>query len=402
MSIAAAMPEAACDPAAISSPVSQILVKVAARCNIDCTYCYWFRDAEVYRKPKLMSAEVTDQLLKRLEEHIVAHGLDEFLVILHGGEPLLWGIPNFRRFATACEAITARTGCDISIAATTNGILINEAWLDCFADHQIIVALSIDGPAHIHDLNRLNFQGKGTHAAVMKAVRLLQSRGIPVNALSVCNPAFPARDYVDFFAEAGITRYDIMFPDATLDDQPVSVAPFYRELFDLWLEANRSEANVEIRTVVDMVMGLVGGDSMSEGFGNQPTELCTVMTDGNVEVHDVLRIAGDGSTATGFNLFDNALEDIKAEPRWRAARAASMELSETCRQCRFVSVCGGGYLPHRHSKANGYANPSAYCADLYATFEYMQAELERQIYVRQPTGERIEMDEALTLVDKAA
>ena len=25
-----------------------LLVKLASRCNINCTYCYWFRDAEVF------------------------------------------------------------------------------------------------------------------------------------------------------------------------------------------------------------------------------------------------------------------------------------------------------------------------------------------------------------------
>jgi len=39
-------------------PITQLLVKVATRCNIDCSYCYWFRDATVYDKPKLMSSRV--------------------------------------------------------------------------------------------------------------------------------------------------------------------------------------------------------------------------------------------------------------------------------------------------------------------------------------------------------
>src|SRR5438552_18572161 len=92
-----------------SQPISQLLVKVASRCNIDCSYCYWFRDAAVYDKPKLMSDEVLQQLLRRIEEHIVAYGFAEFPIILHGGEPLLWGVENFRRFAEACEAISTRT-----------------------------------------------------------------------------------------------------------------------------------------------------------------------------------------------------------------------------------------------------------------------------------------------------
>ena len=124
-------------------PISQLLVKVASRCNIDCDYCYWFRDAAVYNKPKLMSAEVLQQLLQRIEEHIVAHSLIDLPIILHGGEPLLWGVENFRRIAEACEAISARTECDIPIAVTTNGVLIDDEWLDCFESHNISVAISM-------------------------------------------------------------------------------------------------------------------------------------------------------------------------------------------------------------------------------------------------------------------
>src|ERR1700741_342248 len=109
-------------------PISQLLVKGASRCNIDCSYCYWFRDPAVYAKPKLMSTEVLDQLLRRVEEHIVKHELVEFPIILHGGEPLLWGVENFQRIAQGCAAISTRTQCDIPIGVTTNGVLIDEAW----------------------------------------------------------------------------------------------------------------------------------------------------------------------------------------------------------------------------------------------------------------------------------
>jgi hypothetical protein len=51
--------------------------------------------------------------------------------------------------------------------------------------------------------------------------------------------------------------------------------------------------------------------------------------------------------------------------------------------------CGGGYLPHRFSKANGYANPSVYCDDLYATFEHIESTLAQQVCLRRPDGERV-------------
>ena len=377
-----------------NQPISQMLVKVASRCNIDCSYCYWFRDAAVYDKPKLMSADVLHRLLQRIEEHVAQHSLIDFPIILHGGEPLLWGIENFHRIAEACQAITSRTGCEIPIAVTTNGVLIDEEWLNCFEARNISVAISLDGPAHIHDVHRRTFQGTGTHAAVERAARMLVSRDICVSALAVCNPAYPPAQYVEFFAECGIANYDIMIPDATVDEKPPSIASFYNALFDLWLEANRNRPAVNIRIIADMIAALLGNNSPTEGVGHKPIELCTVMTDGSVEAHDVLRIAGDGFTNTRFNIFDHAIDEVRNEPRWKAARNASIDLCDTCRQCKFMNACGGGYLPHRFSKKNGYDNPSVYCGDLYSMFENMQSVLESHLYVVKEGGERVQVADA--------
>jgi uncharacterized protein len=377
-------------------PISQLLVKVAARCNIDCSYCYWFRDAAVYDKPKLMSADVLHRLLQRIEEHVARHSLIDFPIILHGGEPLLWGIDNFNRIAEACEAISSRTGCEIPIAVTTNGVLIDDEWLNCFEAHNISVAISLDGPAQIHDIHRRTFQGTGTHAAVERAARMLVSRDIGVSALAVCNPAYLPEQYVKFFAECGVANYDIMIPDATVDENPPSIASFYTGLFDLWLEANRTKPTVNIRIIGDMITALLGNNSPTEGVGHKPVELCTVMTDGSVEAHDVLRIAGDGFTRTMFNIFEHAIDEVRNEPRWKAARDASINLCQKCRQCKFMNACGGGYLPHRFSKKNGYDNPSVYCSDLYSMFENMQSVLESHLYVSKAGGERLDMRDALT------
>ena len=376
-------------------PISQLLVKVATRCNIDCSYCYWFRDAAVYDKPKLMSQEVLGQLLRRIEEHVATFRLTEFPIVLHGGEPLLWGVTNFREFAAFCRAISERTGCDIPIAVTTNGLMIDNEWLGCFESDHISVAISLDGPAHVHDIHRKTFRGTGTHAAVERAARKLVSRDIAVSALSVCNPAHPPQDYVEFFASLGIANYDIMIPDATVDEKPASIAAFYKGLFELWLEANRERPAVDIRIISDMISALLGNNAPTEGVGYKPIELCTVMTDGSVEAHDVLRIAGRGFTQTKFNIFEHAIDEVRGEPRWQAAREASIRLSAKCRQCQFMNACGGGYLPHRFSKTNGYDNPSVYCDDLYATFEHMQAVLADHLYVRKTGGERVAMRDAL-------
>lgn len=384
-------------PEFVQGPIAYLLVKVAARCNIDCSYCYWFRDKSVYAKPKLMSSAVLGQLLKRVEEQITRYSLPEFSILLHGGEPMLWGIENFRRIAEECRSISMRTGCAFDLSVTTNGVLIDEAWLDCFDQNNINVTVSIDGPAHIHNIHRRTFQGGPTHALVERAVQLLQTRGIQIGVLAVCNPVHHPREFVDFFTGIGLAHFDIMFPDATFEDDPPHIAQFYCDLFDLWLEANRNKRTVNIRTIENMVTGLLGGHSRSEEIGYGPQEVCAIMTDGSMEPLDVLRIAGDGSTQTTFNIFDNAIEDFKNEPHWRATRDASLNLSDKCKQCRFIEACGGGYLPHRFSMQNGFDNPSIYCDDLYATFSYMQSVLEKHVYVGKPSGDKVSIGEAITM-----
>jgi uncharacterized protein len=180
-----------------------------------------------------------------------------------------------------------------------------------------------------------------------------------------------------------------------VDETPPSIASFYNGLFELWMEANRSRPAVNIRTVTDMIASLLGNNSPTEGVGHKPVELCTVMTDGTIEAHDVLRIAGNGVTRTTFNIFEHTIDEVRNEPRWKAARDASINLCEKCRQCKFMNACGGGYLPHRFSKKNGYDNPSVYCDDLYAMFETMQSVLEGHLYVRRGDGGRLSVRDAL-------
>lgn len=393
-----AQPQASDIPDIHGTPavIWNLVVKVAARCNIDCSYCYWFRDPSVYEAPKLMSELVANQLLFRVKEHILRYSLPEFYMVLHGGEPLLWGRANFESFAEKCRRIKDETGCPVRVAATTNGILIDEEWLDCFQRNDIGVTVSIDGPAHVHDVHRKTFAGGPTHALVERAIRLLESREMPFGVLAVCNPAFEAKEYFDYFSSIGASQYDILFPDSNFEDKRNNIANFYSDLFDLWLAANQKERTVRIRTVEAMLSGLIGGTSESEAIGYGSEELCTILTDGSIEPLDVLRIAGDASTRTNCNVFDNALQDIVSEPRWKAARDASLNLCEKCRKCKFMAGCGGGYLPHRYSKENGYSNPSVYCDDLYATFEHMQGAIEKHLYISKSNGERVNVREAMT------
>jgi uncharacterized protein len=338
-----------------------VLIKFASRCNIQCTYCYWFRDAEVYKKPAVLTREAEDAFCARLEEHIREFSLGQFLLVFHGGEPLLFPKHRFKAFIKKLRAIEDRTGCAIQRGITTNGILIDEEWVELLKTHEVAVSISLDGPPEINDKYRVDFKGNGTLAQTLKGLECLRKGGVEPSLISVCNPATDPEKVLAFVVnELGFTEFDILPPDATHIDNPPPIADYFIKLFDVWLD-NYAARGVRIATLDAMIRGLVGKLSLSDTIGLGPIETVTLMTDGSLEPLDVLRITGDGATASKLNVRSNAINDVRTDPIWRQAFEASTHLCDTCMSCEYLDSCGGGHLAQRWSRERRYDNPSVYC-----------------------------------------
>jgi uncharacterized protein len=356
----------------MSVPVFQeILLKLAARCNLNCTYCYWFRDQSVYSKPPILTSEAEKAFLSRLEAHIQNYHLASMTLILHGGEPLLFGKARFVGLMDALDAIEARTGCTIMRTVTTNAVLIDTEWVQIFRLFNVHVTVSVDGPAAVHDRARIDLQGRGTYERVRRGIQLLRAQQIEPSVLAVCDPASDPATTVQHFVEIlGLSAFDILVPDATHDDHPPSIAPYYLTLFDLWYDTYL-QRGISVRYLEMLVASLIASLTSATTINYNPVQTLTVLTDGAIEPVDVLRIAGNSSTHTALNVHTNALQDLADDPLWRMAYRATCELPTVCQQCRYSSVCAGGYLPHRWSSERQYDNPSVYCSDLLQIYDHI-------------------------------
>src|SRR5487761_1361700 len=300
-----------------------VLIKLASRCNIQCTYCYWFRDADVYKKPAVLTRDSEDAFCARLEEHIREFELDEFLLVFHGGEPLLFPKYRFDAFLKKLRAIEERTGCVIQRGITTNGILIDEEWVRLLEEHDVIATVSLDGPAEINDRYRVDFKGRGTLAGTLKGIECLRKGGVEPGLISVCNPATDPEKVLAFVVdELGFPEFDILPPDATHLDNPPPIADYFIKLFDVWYDKYAARG-VRIATLDAKL-------TLSDTIGLGPIETVTLMTDGSLEPLDVLRIAGYGSPASKLNVSSNAIKEVRTDPIWREAFEASTHLCDTC------------------------------------------------------------------------
>jgi uncharacterized protein len=370
-----------------------LLLKVASRCNLKCTYCYWFKDDTVYEKPRILTEEAEQALLTKLEEHINTYDIPHFTILFHGGEPLLLGKERFYNLCQSLKSIERKTKIPIYLSMTTNGVLLDEEWVNYILKFKISVTVSIDGPKELHDQFRVDHAGRGSYERVVTALELLRNHGIDPGVLSVCNPKEKPDTVVSHLIETlKLRHFDILLPDNTHEDHFISVASYYQRLFDLWYD--RYSGIIEIRYIKAIVRALLGGSTGIESIGYGPITTLTMLTDGSLEPLDVLRIAGNGHTRTNLSIQNHTFQDVTNDPVWLEAFHASLNLNKLCQQCEYKSACGGGFLPTRWSRENRYDNPSVYCEDIKELFEYIWSRIEPDLQVK-VEGVDIPIKEAL-------
>jgi uncharacterized protein len=155
-----------------------------AICNLDCAYCF-FLDKEVfYPGSKFrMSDGVLEQYIRQLIE---SHQVDQVNIAWQGGEPTLMGLDFYRRSMELADK-HRRPGMTFLHTMQTNGTLLDDEWCQFFKEHNFLIGISIDGPAGLHDVYRVDKGGAPTFDKVMRGLHLLQKHEVDYNILTTVN-----------------------------------------------------------------------------------------------------------------------------------------------------------------------------------------------------------------------
>jgi uncharacterized protein len=364
-------------------PISQVILKVASVCNLDCSYCYVYHKADTsWRdRPALMPEEIFDATLGRIRRHCRQTGQNSLRITFHGGEPCLLGA---RRFDVWCgrirQALDGVASVDFGIQ--TNGTRLDDAWGDAFRRHAVDVSLSMDGPKELHDIHRVDHSGRGSYDIVKRGLEVLQAYSIPYGIMSVipfgCDPLMVHRHFVSL----GCKTITYILPNfthdtiATVRDQHGSTpcADFLIPVFDDWWF--NGTIDVCVRDLENIARIILGGSSAIETFGNRPPLYAFVETDGDIEGLDNLYVCRDRLTRIGLNVRKNDFREmLDSDTIHRQAIFEGMPLAHECMSCDERETCAGGYLPHRYSHDRGFDNPSVWCQDLLKLFAHLRMRL---------------------------
>ncbi|MFI7539963.1 FxsB family cyclophane-forming radical SAM/SPASM peptide maturase [Actinoplanes sp. NPDC049599] len=354
------------------TPFHDVVLKVHQRCNLACDYCYVYElaDQSWRGRPVSMTPEVWRAALARLGDHVRRHELSGVRVVLHGGEPLLYGADRLGELAQAVR-VALPESCQVEIGLQTNGVRLDEPTVATLRQHRIRVGVSVDGVRADHDRHRRMPNGSGSFAAVAHGLEILRRpENSQVYAGILCTVA-PDTDPIACYEELLAFQppaLDFLLPHANWDQPPWSPpgtsTPYARWLsavFDRWFSAG---GPVPIKLFDDIVRLILSGASHSEQVGLSPSGVLVIESDGTIEQVDALKSAYEGACATGLDVHHDELDAALADPGIVARQIGIHALSPACLECGLHRVCGGGHYAHRYRAGRGFRHPSVYCADL--------------------------------------
>jgi uncharacterized protein len=344
-------------------PITSLLIKPAsAVCNLDCSYCFYLdRDADPYKS--LPARRMTTETLERLVDTYLFYSYPNSVFAFQGGEPTLAGLPFFEKLVEFQQS-HGRNGQSVSNAMQTNGVLLDQNWCDLFRRYNWLLGVSLDGPQEVHDLYRVNKEGRGTWKRVMESVELLKKQGVEFNILCVLSQANVGKpkELYRFYRSLGIDNVQYI-PlaefDAAGNPLPFTITAeqygrFLCETFDVWWPERRK---MRIRFF----------DNIAEALAGQKPGSCTLHQ--TCDSYVVVEYNGDvypcdffveGAWKLGNIELDSWPEIARRTRRYSFASKKTLAHPE-CQVCEYQSICHGGCPKFRHGPHHSFDDLDYFC-----------------------------------------
>jgi uncharacterized protein len=329
-----------------------IILQPTSYCNINCSYCYLnHRDDK-----RLMSHEVVEALRDKIFCRLPPQSAP--IVVWHAGEPTTAPIEWYEyAYGRLLDVAPARTG----FAMQSNGIAINERWIELFRRTNTNVSLSIDGPQRFHDARRRTRNDKPTWILATKALRRLQGAGFDPSVITVLHPdgLECPEDYYGFYRDHGITQISFSVDElegankrssfAGRDFKP-AITAFLLAMLE---QAYRDNFPLHIREVERIAQKLAGVE-MSENEQVEPWAAVIVAADGKVSTFSPEFMEASAPEYNDF-VFGNILEGnfpefSQTEVFQRCSREVVLGTAACKSTCRYFGVCGGGSPVNKFSE----------------------------------------------------
>lgn len=352
-----------------------IVKPVGNSCPLRCDYCY---NNDPNLKQRCDSRAMSFDILERLLFEFFQVPQRKYVIIWHGGEPLLAGIPFYEDVLSLQEEMVERFKIKgkVTNCIQTSGVLIDENWVNFIKVSGIKPGFSVDGPSIVHDAHRFYPDGHGSLSDTIRSIELLRSRGVRIGAGAVINKDslkhplevfeflrnhFTGFDFSPCFetvAEGGSSSYGISAEE---------YASFVKTVFLHWWRID--DPAIRVKSFVRYVEAALGKTpevcSMSSGCNR------FLSVDGNGDVYPCGRFAGLPELYLG-NITQISFEDIRASKAYIDYLGNAQYIPKECYDCRWKFACNNGCAALRYTEQGTFLPKSPLCEATQDILNFVQ------------------------------
>ena len=252
----------------------QLTLHTTNQCNLKCRYCF------VTPGPENMPLSVAKAAVK-----LGMQGVSTTGILFYGGEPLLQRQLIYDTVDYA-QALRKKTGHTFLYKMTTNGTLLDEAFLRFAKTINMTIGFSCDGPAQ--DDGRPFHDGTGTLAVLEEKIPLLLKHHPYAIGMSVVDPStvHKAADIIQYLFDKGF-RYLHMGVNYCRtapwsQDKLAALAQEYQKLADLYLRWTRAEEKFYFSSFDMKIFSHLKGTAYNADRGRMGMNQPSVAPDGKI------------------------------------------------------------------------------------------------------------------------
>lgn len=325
------------------------IIKPTYSCNFQCKYCYLSNNTK--KRSDTFSIDFVKQIITQIKEAHFKENRKKIAIILHGGEPLLWGKENYREALVFMQR--ELVDFDLHLSMQTNLSLIDEEYLDILTQYNVKLGFSLDGFKEIHDSQRVGIGNSTTFDTIMEKLALCRERGLKLGCIVVGSRKHIGRipELYQFMKEKELNfKFNPLFISGEAkqnrDEYGITAQEYVQmciELFDLWFDDQHgkvSESNfVEIAS--NIATGHTTGCMFSQ---NCQDNFLAIAPTG--DVMPCGRFCDDGLKQYAYgNLHHETLTEILLRIKQSEAyRRAEYIANSDCAKCKWFNICHGGCL----------------------------------------------------------
>lgn len=337
------------------------IIKVVDYCNFSCDFCRYTNNPI----KSIMSIDTYTSIVEKACEYNISRGFNHLTLIFHGGEPLLWGLKNFRKAIEIQQSLLEKhPKLSIKNNIQTNGSLLSDQWIDFFNENKFNIGVSIDGP------DEINFHKNSSgNQIVLDNIKKLSEAGSRFGILSVITDAHKglAQNYYNFIIKNKIRSvgfcYCVYDLEKHITVKNEILTEFLTQFFKLYFEGTYNLHVREFEYVMRLCMG-IKPNACTFSYRSKCGNYFSVCPNGDIYFCDPYSL---DSTAIG-NIITNTFDDIKVSPVLQEIiQRAQDSINNDCQNCSIKEICGGGCF--RHTFEDG---RNAFCETFRAVYPYIQ------------------------------